>query len=98
MYNNQLGKGLSTLIPNKNDLQNLTSGDNNQGQHIKKIDIDYILPSKNQPRKTFSQEKIEEFAKNNLHKFDVYHTVFNTTEVHKNMTVGRFFNKEHISN
>lgn len=62
MYNNQLGKGLSTLIPNKNDLQNLIHVDSTQTQHIKKIDIDYIYPSKNQPRKTFCQEKIEELA------------------------------------
>ena len=44
------------------------------------------------------QEKIEEFVKNKLHKFDVYHTVFNTTNVHKNMTVGRFFSQQHVSN
>lgn len=62
MYNNQLGKGLSTLIPNKNDLQKLINTDNTNVQHIKYIDTNIIFPSKNQPRKSFCEEKIEELA------------------------------------
>lgn len=44
-----LGRGLNALLPNS-------------AEEIVKIDLDKILPNKNQPRKTFNNERLNELA------------------------------------
>lgn len=49
-----LGKGLSALIPDNLEEDDLTK--------IKEIEIDLICPNPNQPRKSFETDKLEELA------------------------------------
>ena len=56
--NKKLGKGLSSLLGNKADL-NL---DNKKDNGLLLIPIEKIFRDENQPRKEFDKEKIEELA------------------------------------
>lgn len=52
-----LGKGLGALIPNES-MEAFESKINDHGELIHEIDINLIMPNKNQPRKVFDVEKI----------------------------------------
>lgn len=52
-----LGKGLGALIPNES-MEAFEHKINEQGELIHEIDINLIMPNKNQPRKVFDIEKI----------------------------------------
>ncbi len=56
--NNRLGKGLSSLLGERKSIINDSNNENN----IKEINIDNIKPNKNQPRKNFDQNSIDELA------------------------------------
>ena len=56
--NKKLGKGLSSLLGNKEIIQNKTSDD----KDLLLIPIEKIFRDENQPRKEFDKEKIEELA------------------------------------
>ncbi len=56
--NKKLGKGLSSLLGNKDIIQNKTS--DNKGLLL--IPIEKIFRDENQPRKVFNKEKIDELA------------------------------------
>ena len=56
--NKKLGKGLSSLLGNKADLNLKNKKDNG----LQLIPIEKILRDENQPRKEFDKEKIEELA------------------------------------
>ena len=56
--NKKLGKGLSSLLGNKNDL----SFDKKNDNGLLLIPIENIFRDENQPRKEFDKEKIEELA------------------------------------
>ena len=56
--NKKLGKGLSSLLGNKNDL----SFDKKNENGLLLIPIENIFRDENQPRKEFDKEKIEELA------------------------------------
>ena len=66
--NKKLGKGLSSLLGNKADL----NMDNKKDNGLLLIPIEKIFRDENQPRKEFDKEKIEELAqsinKNGLEK------------------------------
>jgi len=61
--NKQLGKGLSSLLGNKNDL----SFDKKNENGLLLIPIENIFRDENQPRKEYDKEKIEELAQS-IHK------------------------------
>ena len=61
--NKKLGKGLSSLLGNKNDL----SFDKKSENGLLLIPIENIFRDENQPRKEFDKEKIEELAQS-IHK------------------------------
>lgn len=56
-----LGKGLSALISDKAILDTLIS-DENPNEKIESIDIDLIIPKKDQPRKYFDDETLKDLA------------------------------------
>ena len=56
MEKKALGRGLQALIPEK---KNLTFG---EGQEIKEIPIDQIIPNRHQPRTIFGESEIQELA------------------------------------
>lgn len=56
--NKKLGKGLSSLLGNKNDL----TFDKKSENGLLLIPIEKIFRDENQPRKEFDKEKIEELA------------------------------------
>ncbi len=56
--NKKLGKGLSSLLGNKEIIQNKTSDD----KDLLLIPIEKIFRDESQPRKEFDKEKIEELA------------------------------------
>ena len=56
--NKKLGKGLSSLLGNKEDLK----FDNKKDNGLLLIPIERIFRDENQPRKEFDKEKIEELA------------------------------------
>ena len=56
--NKKLGKGLSSLLGNKADLNSENKKDNG----LLLIPIEKIFRDENQPRKEFDKEKIEELA------------------------------------
>ena len=56
--NKKLGKGLSSLLGNKADL----NSENNKDNGLLLIPIEKIFRDENQPRKEFDKEKIEELA------------------------------------
>ena len=53
-----LGKGLSALIK-----ENTSLNINDDKDNVKEIDINKIFPNKNQPRKNFNKETLEQMAK-----------------------------------
>ncbi len=61
--NKKLGKGLSSLLGSKNDLNFDKKNDNG----LLLIPIENIFRDENQPRKDFDKEKIEELAQS-IHK------------------------------
>lgn len=56
-----LGKGLGALIPNES-MEAFEGKINEQGDLIHEIDINLIMPNKNQPRKVFDFEKIKSLS------------------------------------
>lgn len=56
-----LGKGLGALIPNES-MEAFEGKINDQGDLIHEIDINLIMPNKNQPRKVFDIEKIKSLS------------------------------------
>lgn len=56
-----LGRGLSALIPS-DAVQKIEMSVNDQGDLIQEIDIDLIIPNKNQPRKHFDQDALHALA------------------------------------
>ncbi len=56
-----LGKGLGALIPSES-MQKLESKVNEQGELIQEIDMDLIIPNKDQPRTHFDPESIESLS------------------------------------
>lgn len=52
-----LGKGLGALIPTES-MQNIEKNINEHGELIQEIDVNLIIPNKDQPRKHFDQERI----------------------------------------
>lgn len=56
-----LGKGLSALIPN-DSMEAFEGRITDQGDLIHEIDINLIMPNKNQPRKVFDIEKIKNLS------------------------------------
>lgn len=63
-----LGKGLGALLSSEEKIENIgiVSRENNDSKsesYIKELDINLIEPNKNQPRKNFNQNSIEELAK-----------------------------------
>ncbi|MBS7526533.1 ParB/RepB/Spo0J family partition protein [Fusibacter paucivorans] len=56
-----LGRGLGALIPDDADL-NIKQKINESGDLIDEIDIDLIIPNREQPRRQFDKEKIEALA------------------------------------
>jgi ParB family chromosome partitioning protein len=57
--NTSLGRGIETLLPKNFDASFLLD----DSERIKKIDTDKIEPNKDQPRKTFDQEAIDQLSK-----------------------------------
>ena len=60
MASKGLGRGLSALIPDENFDENLLY---EKQDGILKVDINKIKPNKNQPRKQFDKEKLDELAR-----------------------------------
>lgn len=63
-----LGKGLGALLSSEEKIENIgiVSRENNDSKsesYIKELDINLIEPNKNQPRKNFNQNSLEELAK-----------------------------------
>ncbi len=63
-----LGKGLGALLSSEEKIENIgiVSRENNNSKsesYIKELDINLIEPNKNQPRKNFNQNSLEELAK-----------------------------------
>ena len=56
-----LGKGLGALIPNES-MEAFENKINENGELIHEIDVNLIMPNKNQPRKTFDLERIKALA------------------------------------
>jgi ParB family chromosome partitioning protein len=56
-----LGRGLGALIPGDTDI-NIKQKINESGDLIDEIDIDLIIPNRDQPRRQFDKEKIEALA------------------------------------
>ena len=56
-----LGKGLGALIPNES-MEAFESKLSEHGEFIHEIDMNLIMPNKDQPRKNFDSEKIETLA------------------------------------
>lgn len=56
-----LGKGLGALIPNES-MEAFENKINEHGELIHDIDINLIMPNKNQPRKIFDPERIQALA------------------------------------
>ncbi len=56
-----LGKGLGALIPAENT-KRIEKEVNDEGELISEIDINLIIPNREQPRKHFNQEKIQHLA------------------------------------
>lgn len=56
-----LGKGLGALIPNES-MQAFESKVSEHGELIHEVDMNLIMPNKDQPRKNFDAEKIETLA------------------------------------
>lgn len=56
-----LGKGLGALIPNE-VTKSVESKINDQGDLVNEIEIDLIIPNRDQPRKEFDREKIVNLA------------------------------------
>ena len=56
-----LGKGLGALIPN-DSMEAFEGRITDQGDLIHEIDINLIMPNKNQPRKVFDIEKIKNLS------------------------------------
>ena len=54
---NALGKGLSSLIPSATVMHK-----NGKNGSIEYLRIDSIIPNKNQPRKHFSEQELQELA------------------------------------
>ncbi len=54
-----LGKGLSAIISDKYDMQGFTDTEKDNVKNLKIIDVE---PNKDQPRKAFNKEKLEELA------------------------------------
>jgi ParB family chromosome partitioning protein len=56
-----LGRGLGALIPNDIS-QNVKDKINESGELVDEIEIDLIIPNRDQPRKEFDKEKIQNLA------------------------------------
>ena len=80
--NKKLGKGLSSLLGNKADL-NL---DKNKENGLLLIPIEQIFRDENQPRKEFDKEKIEELAQS-IHKNGLIQPLILTKKEHNNYMI-----------
>jgi len=61
-----LGRGLGALIPNDIS-QNVKDKINESGELVDEIEIDLIIPNRDQPRKEFDKDKIQNLA-NSIHE------------------------------
>ena len=57
-----LGKGLDALFGDTNIIEDMKKEEKQEGEVIENIKVIEIEPNRNQPRRTFDEESIEELA------------------------------------